>query len=61
MFERMKIAESIYEGVVEPSYKNLPGNIPTVLVTSGIREDNTPRIILAPQLERALESTKNDM
>ena len=25
MFERMKIADSIYKSVVEPSYKNLPG------------------------------------
>ena len=24
MFERMEIAESIYEGVVEPSYKTYP-------------------------------------
>ena len=23
MFERMEIAESIYKGVVEPSYKNI--------------------------------------
>ena len=34
IFECMKIAESIYESVVETSYKNLPGKIPTVLVTS---------------------------
>ena len=32
MFERMEISEYIYEGVVEPSYKNPPGQIPTVLV-----------------------------
>ena len=25
MFERMEIEESIYKGVVEPSYTNLPG------------------------------------
>ena len=25
MFERMEIAESIHGGLVEPSYKNLPG------------------------------------
>ena len=25
MFECTEIAESIYEGIVEPSYKNLPG------------------------------------
>ena len=33
IFECMEIAEYIYEGVVEPSYKNLLGNMPTVLVT----------------------------
>ena len=38
MFESMEISESIYEGVVELSYKkNLPGQTPKVLVTSGIR------------------------
>ena len=33
MIERMEIAESIYEGVVESSY--LLGHMPTVLVTAG--------------------------
>ena len=37
VFERMEIAGSIYEGVVEPSYKNLPRQKPIVLVTEGIR------------------------
>ena len=32
MFEHMKISEYIYEGVVEPSYKNPLGKMPTVLV-----------------------------
>ena len=36
MFERMEILESIYKGVVEIYFKNLPGKMPTVLVTSGI-------------------------
>ena len=36
--DRMEIAESIYKGVVELSYKNLHGMIPTVLITNGIRE-----------------------
>ena len=37
MFERMEIAESIYKGVVEPSYfKNIPGHIPKVISISGI-------------------------
>ena len=35
VFDRMEIAESIYEGVVEPSYKKLLGKMPTVLVISG--------------------------
>ena len=35
MFEPMEIAESIYEGVVEPSNKKLKGRIPPVLVTEG--------------------------
>ena len=35
MFDRMEIAESIYEGVVEPSYKKLLGQMPTVLVIAG--------------------------
>ena len=34
MFERMETAEYIYEGVVEPSYKNLLGKMPTVLSTA---------------------------
>ena len=38
MFEHMEIAKYIYEGVVEPSYKNLPSQTPTVMVTEGIRE-----------------------
>ena len=43
MFERIEIAESIYKGVVEHSYKKLPGNMPTMLVTAGIREEKSPR------------------
>ena len=42
MLERMEIDESIYEGVVETSYKNLPGQMPTILVTSGKREEKLP-------------------
>ena len=34
MFECMDIAESIYEGVVEPYYKKLIGDMPTVMVIS---------------------------
>ena len=37
MFELMEIVESIYEVVVESSYKNLPKQTPTVLVTADKR------------------------
>ena len=41
MFEQIDISGFIYEGVLEPSYtKKLPCQIPTVLVTAEIREDN---------------------
>ena len=36
MFERMEIAGSINKGIVEPSYKTLPVNIPTIMVTEVI-------------------------
>ena len=48
MLERMEIAKYIYEGVVEPSYKNLPEQMPTVLVTAGKREEKPPRHGLSP-------------
>ena len=38
MYERMKIAKSIYEVLVELCYKNLRGNILTMMVASGIVE-----------------------
>ena len=54
MFERMETAESIYEGVVKPSYfKKIPRQIPTVLIAARIIEDNPPCKILAPQQEKA--------
>ena len=34
MFERMEIEEYIYECVVENSYKNLLGQMPTMLVST---------------------------
>ena len=34
MFERMEMAEYVYEGVVEPSFKNILEQILTVLVTA---------------------------
>ena len=35
MFKHMEIAEPIYEGVLEPSYKKLLGQMTTVIVTAG--------------------------
>ena len=43
MFERMEISESIYEGVVTPSYKKLLGYKPTVLDSVIIIEEKPPR------------------
>ena len=57
----MDVDESIYKGVVEPYYKNLLGQMPTVLATSEIREYNPPFHILNPRWARALTSTENDM
>ena len=61
MFDRMQFHKYIYEGVVEPSYKNLPGKTPTVLVTSGKIEENTPHHGLSLRRVRALESSEKDM
>ena len=36
----MEFSEYIYEGVVEPSYKNILGKIPTVLVPIVKLEEN---------------------
>ena len=57
----MDIAQYIYEGAVETSYKNLIGHIPTVLVIASKREDNPPRHRLTLRCVRALEITENDM
>ena len=61
MFERMGISESIYKGVVDPSYKKPTWETPTVLVTAGPREENPPRHELAPRRLRDLASSENDM
>ena len=61
MFERMEISESIYGGVVEPSYKKLPEKTPTLLFTAGIREDKPPHGGIALKRARALASAENDM
>ena len=49
MFERMEVMESIYEGVVEPSYKK------------GKIEENPPHHIFIMRRVRALASEKTDM
>ena len=49
MFERMEIADSIYEGVVEPSCKTLPRQKPILLVTACIIKENPPYHGLAPR------------
>ena len=61
IFEHMEIAESIYEDLVETSYKNLPGYMPTVLVAAGIREDNPPCLRFTPRPVRVLESAEKVM
>ena len=61
MFGRMEIAEYIYGGVVEYSYKNLPGQMPNVLVTVEIREENPTSLRLTPQWMRALVIAENDV
>ena len=57
----MEITESIDKGVVEPSYKNPPKNMPTVLAIAGIRKENFPRLRPTQLQERALEIAENDM
>ena len=42
MFECMKVAESIYKVVAEPSCKNIPIHMTTVLGRAQIREKNPP-------------------
>ena len=57
----MEIEESIYEGVVEPSYKKLLRQMPTMLVSPGKLGENTPRQLLTPRRVRALESSEKGM
>ena len=61
IFERTEIDEYIYKGVVEPSYKKIPRQIPTLLVLAGIREDNPPHLRLTTVQVRVLASAENDM
>ena len=48
MFERTETAESIYEGVLETSYKNLLGKMTTVLVSEGKQEEKFPCQLITP-------------
>ena len=57
----MNIAEYICEGLVEPSYKKLLGQMPTVLVIAGYIEDNPPCQILIPRRVKVLTSAGKDM
>ena len=57
VFEHTEIAESIYEYVVEPYYKTLPGQIPL----ERIKEENPPHIRLTPRWVRALASAEKDV
>ena len=61
MFESIEIVESIYEGVVKPSYKKLPGKKTTVLDSVEKIGEETPCQILTQRRMRALASTINDM
>ena len=45
----MEISEYIYEGVIEPSYKNLLDKIPTVMSTAGKLEEKPPLQLLTPR------------
>ena len=61
IFEHMEIADSIYEGVIEPLYKNLPGQTTTVLITAGKIEEKPPRRGIDLRRLRVLSSAENDM
>ena len=61
MFECIEIAESIYEGIIEPSCKNRIGKMATVLVTAGKLEDNTPCQILTLILVISMTRTEKCM
>ena len=61
MFEHTEITESIYEGVVEPSYKYLHWKMTTVLVTTVTREEKPLHLRPTPRQERYPTSAENDM
>ena len=57
----MEIEKFIYEGVVEPSYKNLLGQMPTMLVTEEELEENPTRQKLTSGQVKALASARKCM
>ena len=57
----METEEYIYEGVVETSYKNLWGQMPTILVSAGIWDENMTNQILNPRWVRNVASTEKVM
>ena len=61
MFERMKISEGIFEGVVTPSYKKILGHKQTILDSVVIKEEKPTRQIINLQRTGALASSVNDM
>ena len=61
LFECIEINQSIYKDLVEPYYKNPPGEIPTVLVTSGKIEQKLPRHGLSSIRVRVLASAEKGM
>ena len=60
MFEQTDMAEYIYEGVVEPSYKNSLGQTLTIMVAAGKREEKNPHHRLTPRWARALAGEENE-
>ena len=61
MFERMEIAEIIYEGVVTPYYKKLLGQNSTVLNSVVKKEENPPCQIITLRRMGALAISVNGM
>ena len=61
MFESIQIAETIYEGVVEPSYKKLLDHMLTMLVSAGRREEKPPQQEFTPRWVNAMASSRKGM
>ena len=61
MFESIEIAETIYEGVVEPSYKKLLDHMLTMLVSAGRREEKPPQHEFTLRWVNAMASSRKGM